>query len=200
MVRFALAFDATSTHYSPPHHSPPHPTPIPSRAFTPRICDGTRVPTRQPGGPCEPQETRAGLLESLAALRDLTVPGVASRHPRAAILGPARASGSATPPPFHTDRIDVGRLIRRSRPSQRTALLRHARRRAGAKASWTSTPNGLRSRRRPLPRQVLDPNAPSGAGGTRIMTQLEMPGISPITVNPASSSRRREGPKGASRN
>src|SRR5439155_9941906 len=96
-------------------------------------------------------------------LGDLTVPGVAFRHPRAAILGPARASGAATPLPFHTSRIDVGRLIRQSRPSQRTTLLRHARRRSGAKASWISTPNGLQSRRRPLPRQVLDPNVPSWA-------------------------------------
>ena len=46
------------------------------------------------------------------------------------------------------------------RPSQRTTLLRHARRRADG-ASWISAPNGS-SRRRPLPRQVLDPNAPSG--------------------------------------
>ncbi len=37
------------------------------------------------------------------------------------------------------------------------------RRYRSAQASWTSSPQqGLPSRRRPLPRQVLDPNAPSG--------------------------------------
>ena len=38
----------------------------PPRGGIPRRCDGTRVPTRQPRGRSRPQETRAGLLESLA--------------------------------------------------------------------------------------------------------------------------------------
>jgi hypothetical protein len=59
--------------------------------------DGTRVPTRQPRGLLRPQETRAGLLESLPALRDLTVPGVAFRHPRSAICDPVRVSAPPLP-------------------------------------------------------------------------------------------------------
>ena len=63
-------------------------------------------------GALRPQEAAEASWRALRALGDLTVPGVAFRHPRSAILGPARVSGSATPLPFHTSRIDVGRLIR----------------------------------------------------------------------------------------
>ena len=93
MVRLALAFNGTTTHHSPPHHSPPHPTPIPSRAFTPRICDGTRVPTRQPGGPCEPQETRAGLLESIAGSLGPHGPGGCLSAPACGDFGPGPRFG-----------------------------------------------------------------------------------------------------------
>ena len=78
-------------------------------------------------------------------------------------FGPGPRFGIRHSPAAPHRRFIVGRLIRQSRPSQRTTLLRHARRRSGAKASWTSATNGLLSRRRPLPRQVLDPNAPSWA-------------------------------------
>ena len=76
-------------------------------------------------------------------------------------LFPVRTSGSATPPPLHTAGSSWDALFALPRPPRRTTLLRHARRRSD-RASWTSTPNGLRSRRRPPPRQVLNPNAPSG--------------------------------------
>jgi len=68
-------------------------------------------------------------------------PRVAVRHPRSAILGPVRVSGSPLPCRSTRTGSTWGRLIRQSRPSQRTTFLRHARRRSDARASWISVPN-----------------------------------------------------------
>src|SRR5436309_319670 len=69
----------------------------PSRGGIPEGCDGTRVPIRQPRGLAAPGGC-GSLLESLAALGDLTVPGVAFRHPRSAICVPGHPLASRSAP------------------------------------------------------------------------------------------------------
>ena len=115
----------------------------PPREKLPRRCDGTRVPSRQPNGGLAPPRT--GRL-SAPAFGD---------------FGPGPRFGIRHSPAVPHEQDRRGTPYSPVRPSQRTTLLRHARRRSGAKASWMSTTNGLSSRRRLLPRQVLDPNAPS---------------------------------------
>ena len=65
-----------------PYSSTAHAPSVPGRRAG--GATGTRVPYSATRGPVhQPQETRAGLLgEPLRALWDLTVPGVAFRHPR----------------------------------------------------------------------------------------------------------------------
>jgi len=123
--------------------------------------DGTRVPTRQPRGLAAPGGC-GSLLESLAGSRGPHGPGGCLSAPAFGDFGPGPRFGIRHSPAVPHEQDRRGTPYSPVRPSQRTTLLRHARRRSGAKASWISTPNGLRSRRRPRPRQVLDPNAPSG--------------------------------------
>ena len=156
MVRFALAFDATSTHYSPPHHSPPHPTPIPSRAFTPRICDGTRVPTpatrgpqvAAPGDPRGPPGEPCG-LSGTSRSRGLPFGTRVRRFVSRAILwlpAPPLIGASRS----HLDPLKAGN------GSPPLLALRHYR---SARTSWISSPPlGSPSRRRSLPREGrIDP-------------------------------------------
>ena len=68
---------------------------------------------RQPRSLAAPGDPLAGTSSrTLAGPLDLTVRGLPSGTRVRRFLFPVRTSGSATPPPLHTDGIDVGRLIR----------------------------------------------------------------------------------------
>jgi len=127
---------------------------------------GTRVPTGQPW------------IRKRAAFG----------HPRSAISGPVRVSAPSFPD-GSTPSDRHGTPYSSVRPASRTTLLRLARRRSDARASWISAPNGLPSRRRPLPRQVLDPNVPVASSGAAIVPQPGRAGISPISVNRVTAGR-----------
>jgi hypothetical protein len=126
-------------------------------------------------------------------------PGVAFRHPRSAILGPVRVSA---PPLLHrsTRQDHCGHALFASRdrrvPDDIAAARHGGDRTPRPPGSWP--PTGLPSRRRPLPRQVLDPNAPSSSG-VRIMRSAAKAGISATAVNAPTATARPTGPALAAR-
>ncbi len=97
-----------------------------------RGATGTRVPYRQPRSLAAPggRETSSGPLR---VLRDLAVPGVALRHPRAAICVPLQALASRSP----NESFTVG-LEPCGRSPARRPLLVLCRKRS-QRASWTSS-------------------------------------------------------------
>jgi len=124
--------------------------------------NGTRVPTGQPRGCCQPQEAPHGASSRALRLTGPHGPGVAFRHPRSAISVPCPHFGIRHSPAAPHGRIVMGRLIR-STEAAGTHDIAAARATAiGQGLLDFHAPTGLPSRRRPLPRQVLDPNAPSG--------------------------------------
>jgi hypothetical protein len=132
--------------------------------------DGTRVPSQQPRGCRQPQEAFRGASSgALAGSQGLAARGLPSgtRARRFSSLSALR-DPPLTARSTREDHRGTPYSLYRGRRLQRTTLLQHARRRSD-RASWSSaTQRWLPSRRRPLPRKVLDPNAPSlaatGAG------------------------------------
>ena len=133
----------------------------PARAQMSAAKDGTRVPTRQPRGQLRPQEARAGLLEVQLGPLDLTVRGTPSA-PAFGDLGPVRARD----PPLARDstpQAHRGTPYSRFLRSVATHDIAAARGDGGGRGLLDLTPpTGILPERRPLPRQVLAPNAPSG--------------------------------------
>jgi hypothetical protein len=166
-----LLLKARHTFGGPCRRPSTHATPVSPDSRAPQVSahnNGTRVPTRQPRSVAAPGGPSRSPLGSPCGLAGPHGPGVAFRHPRSAICVPVRTSRSATHSPFHTDRSSWDFLFALPRPpGRRTTLLQHARRRSD-RASWIYSPNGLPSRRRSLPRKVLDPNAPSWQRPRRI--------------------------------
>ena len=128
--------------------------------------DGTRVPTRQPRGSLAPGDPRgpprrALRLSGTSRSRGLPFGTRVRRFGARSAFQRSRSPAAphcriATGAPYSPVETVFRNGIAAAPP---TAIGR-------SKASWISAPNGLPSRRRSLPRQVLDPNAPSASDAT----------------------------------